>query len=244
MHTKDGAQRQQLVCPFELKDLTDKGTFTGYGSIFNNVDLGGDVIVGPEPFKKFKKTKDGHIRLLAHHDTHAPVGKTHVEQDEKGLWMPDAHLIMDMPSAPATYAGMKSGLLDGLSVGFDVLPKGSAYNEETRVRELSKLELWEISIVTFGMNPLAKIQSVKAAQNIKTVREYEEFLRHHGFTAQQAKAIAAVGWKEGAQPRDVGAEAAKSAAARISAFDFGDQRDAAPVGIKGLLRAVEQLNFQ
>jgi HK97 family phage prohead protease len=232
--------RKQLVCPFELKDLDDKGHFTGYGSIFDNVDLGGDIVVGPQPFKRFKYTKDKQIRILYQHDTWQPVGKSPIEQEAKGLWLSDAQLVMEMPAAPAAYAGMKSGLLDGLSIGFDILPKGSEWDDETRTRKLFKLELWEVSIVTFGMNPLAKIQSVKAAMNIKTKREFEEFLRDAGWSADAAKKIAAAGFKEDAtqQPRDVGSKAVQDLTKKINDLSFGEQRDVAPSGLQGLIDAV------
>jgi HK97 family phage prohead protease len=209
-----GVERKTIVCPFEFKEGDEKkGTFTGYGSIFGNEDLGGDIIVGPEPFKKFKLTKDKKVRILYQHDTWQPVGKFTPEQNEKGLWMPDAELVMEMPAAPIAYAGMKSGLLDGLSVGFNILPKGGEWDDEAKVRKLTKLELWEVSIVTFGMNPLAKIQSVKTAQNCKTRREFEEFLRDAGFPKAFATQLASKGWPEeesgGSPPANEEAEAAK-----------------------------------
>lgn len=192
-----GIERKTIVCPFEFKEGdAAKGTFTGYGSIFDIEDLGGDIVVGPEPFKKFKLTKDKKVRILYQHDTWQPVGKFTPEQNEKGLFMPDAQLIMDMPAAPIAYAGMKSGLLDGLSVGFNILPKGAEWDEEQKVRKITKAELWEVSIVTFGMNPQAKIQSVKQVQNIKTKREFEEFLRESGFPKALSTLIASKGWPE------------------------------------------------
>lgn len=224
---KDAGQRKSLICPFEVKDLTEAGSFTGYGSIFGNEDLGGDVVM-PGAFKKFKYTKDKKIRLLYQHDTWQPVGKFTPEQDDKGLWMPDAQLVLDMPGAMGAYAGMKSGLLDGLSIGFDILPKGAEYDEENKVRRLTKLELWEVSIVTYGMNPLAKIQSVKSAQNIKTIREFEEFLRENGYSAAAAKGIAAAGFKESvSQPRDEGETGLQQLTEKVRNMSFGEQRDAA-----------------
>lgn len=240
MQRKDASQCKRIVCPFDVKDLDEKGHFTGLGAVFGNVDLGGDRIVGPNPFKKFKYTKDKQIRVLYQHDTYVPVGKSPVEQDDKGLHLTDAQLVMDMPGAPGAYAGMKSGLLDGLSVGFDTLPNGRKWIEEEKVWELTKLELWEVSIVTFGMNPLAKIQSVKAAQNIRTVREFEEFLRDAGFTATQAKKIAVAGFREDtteSQPRDVG-EAAQQAADRIKSW-VPEERDVPVHSISDLIKAVE-----
>jgi hypothetical protein len=249
MFRKDSGQHHRIVCPFELKELSEDGTFSGYGAVFGNIDLGGDKIIGPKPFKQAELTKDKKVRILYQHDTDKPIGKSPFEQEEKGLYLPEAQLVMDMPYAMATHAGMKSGLLDGLSIGYDVLPNGSKWIDQPDDgtqphRELSKLKLWEVSVVTFGMNPKARIDRVKSAQGIRTKREFEEFLREAGFTAEQAKSIAACGFKEVPaveQPRDVGDTAAE-AAKRISALSFDDPRDAAPTTIKGLLDFVE--NFK
>jgi HK97 family phage prohead protease len=242
INVKDAGQRKSIVCPFRFENLTEAGSFTGYGSIFGNEDLGGDVVM-QGAFRKFKYTRDKKVRLLYQHDTWQPVGKFTPEQDEKGLFMADAQLVLEMPGAMGAYAGMKSGLLDGLSIGFDILPKGSEYDEEAKVRRLTKLELWEVSIVTFGMNPLAKIQSVKTANNIRTKREFEEFLRESGWSVDAAKKITAAGFKEEvpeSQPRDVG-DTCREAAERIKSFTIGDQRDVAPVGLKGLMDFVNSI---
>lgn len=233
----------QLVCALhEFKGSEDDtvGTFTGYGSIYDKEDLGGDVIVGPKPFKKFKLTKDKKVRILYHHNVEQPVGKFTPEQDEKGLWMPDAALVMDMPAAPVAYAGMKSGLLDGLSVGFDILNKGAVYNEDLNVRELTALELWEVSIVTFGMNQYAKIQSVKAANNITSKREFEDFLRENGFTKSQARNITLVGFKDEGRRRDADSDLSGTLEL-VKGLTLDDtRRDAAPVsGMKSLMNLVD-----
>lgn len=249
MQRKEGGQRQYLVCPFEIKELSKEGTFSGWGSIFGNVDLGADKIVGPKPFKEVEYTKDKKVRVLYQHNTEQPVGKSPIEQNEKGLYLPEGELVMEMPMAAATYAGMKSGLLDGLSIGYDVLKNGSKWiegdNPADSHRELTKLKLWEVSVVTFGMNPKARIDRVKGSNGIKTKREFEEFLRESGFTAEQAKSIAACGFREVPaveQPRDVG-DAAIEAAKRISALSFDEPRDAAPTGMKGLLDFVQKFQL-
>jgi hypothetical protein len=98
---------------------------------------------------------------------------------------------------------MKGGVLDGMSIGYDVL-EGGAKILESGIRQLFGLKLWEISPVTWGMNPLAGIDAVKTA-NITTIREFEDFLRDAGgFSKSQAVAIAGGGWKTLQDRRDSG----------------------------------------
>jgi uncharacterized protein len=51
--------------------------------------------------------------------------------------------------------------VDGLSIGFRT--EKFRKDQSTGVRRLEKLDLWEISIVTFPMLPGARVGAVKAA---------------------------------------------------------------------------------
>jgi hypothetical protein len=75
---------------------------------------------------------------------------------------------------------------------------------QSGVRVLKALKLYEISPVIWGMNPKAQIDAVKAAAQIKTITDFERFLRDvGGFSHSQAKALAACGYKGLNSPRDV-----------------------------------------
>jgi phage head maturation protease len=64
------------------------------------------------------------------------------------------------------------------------------------------IDLVEVSVVTFPANGLARVASVKAAEAIETIRQFEDFLRDAGgFSHAAAKAIASRGFKA-ADPRD------------------------------------------
>ena len=86
---------------------------------------------------------------------------------------------------------MKDGVLNGLSVGFNILDGGADWEERDGryTRIISKAELWEFSIVPFGMNPEALVD------NVKTIRDFEAQLRGLGYSQRQAKALAAGGFK-------------------------------------------------
>jgi HK97 family phage prohead protease len=191
-----------LNLPTEFKAFGDSGSFEGYAAIFGNVDLGGDIIERGA-FKDIVKGRDGKVKVLNGHRTSDPIGVADVKQDDKGLHF-QGQLILEAPAGRSAYALMKGGALDGMSIGYDVLPGGGKVLE-SGVRQLTGLKLWEISPVTFGMNPLAGIESVKTAGQITTIREFEDFLRDGaGFSHSQAKAIAADGWKALQSTRDEG----------------------------------------
>ena len=196
-----------LNLPTEFKAFGDSGSFEGYASIFGNVDLGGDVIERGA-FKEIVKGRDGKVKVLNQHRTSDPIGVAEVKQDDKGLSF-QGQLILEAPAGRAAYALMKGGALDGMSIGYDVLPGGGKVLE-SGIRQLTGLKLWEISPVTFGMNPLAGIEGVKQAGQITTTREFEDFLRDAGgFSKAQAIAIASGGFKAMQGLRDAGdAEAA------------------------------------
>jgi len=189
----------------EIKALDERGEFEGYASVFGNVDEGQDVIL-PGAFKEFVKTRDGKTLVLYQHRLGEPIGKADVDQDEKGLSF-HGQLVMEDPVARKAHTHMKAGTLDGMSIGFDVLRGGAEFTDDgTRV--LKALKLWEISVVTFGMNPLARIEAVKRAGQISTIREYEDLLRDEcGFSNAQAKLLAAGGWKALQAARDEPGEA-------------------------------------
>lgn len=182
---------KHLNLPFELKALGDTGTFSGYAAVFGNIDLGGDVIERGA-FKELVKTKDGQIIILNQHDSRQPIGKAAVKEDDTGLAF-EGQLVLSTAKAREVYEQMKAGILNGMSIGYDVLA-GGAEVMQSGVRKLKALKLWEISVVTWGMNPLAGIDAVKAASQITTVREFEDFLRDAGFSKSQSLLLASGGW--------------------------------------------------
>lgn len=194
-----------LNMPTEFKAMGDLGEFDGYASVFDHVDLGNDRI-SKGAFKELSLTKDGMVRILNNHNPRDPIGKAHVEEDDHGLRF-KGKLLLDVPSARTAYSLMKAGITDGMSIGYDILADG-AENLKGGIRQLKALKLWEISTVVFGMNTLARIDNVKGADEINTIREFETFLRDvGGYSAGQAKALASSGYSALASERDATPEA-------------------------------------
>lgn len=57
---------------------------------------------------------------------------------------------------------MKTGALDGLSIGFRTVR--AKRDPATGVRRILEADLWEISVVTFPMLPSARVSNVKNAR--------------------------------------------------------------------------------
>jgi HK97 family phage prohead protease len=150
----------------EFKKLTEEGTFEGYLAYFNNRDHGGDMIV-PGAFTKTLKDKKGRVPLLDGHDTSKRLGFLELEEDGRGLKVLKGTLNLAKSAAQEAYADLlfynQNELPLGMSIGYDTIKSDWQIEEDkkTRTRLLKEVALWEGSLVTFGMNPKAKVTNVK-----------------------------------------------------------------------------------
>ena len=185
---------------FEIKAVSDDGLFSGYASVFDNVDSYGDIVrkgAFVESISEWER-KGKMPPILWHHNPEDPIGVyTKMQEDDKGLFVEGRLLIDDVPRAKQTHALMKAGVIDGLSIGYRV--KEYLYNVDEEVTDLIKLSLREVSIVTFPANPETRIEAVKSrldAGELPTLSEFEKFLREAGFSKSQATAIAGHGLRK------------------------------------------------
>jgi HK97 family phage prohead protease len=145
--------------PLDAVDVD--GLFEGYASLFGVADLGKDVVM-PGAFTDCLKKRDASaIRLLWQHDPATPIGRwLTVEEDRRGLRV-RGKLNLAVERARDIHALMREGAVDGLSIGFRV--ERARAERPTGLRRLEKLDLWEISVVTFPMLPGARVETVKQA---------------------------------------------------------------------------------
>lgn len=181
---------------FELKAVQEDGFFSGYGAVFGNVDWYNDVIL-PGAFKASLEkwqSKNKMPPVLWNHNDSEPIGVyTQIYEDEKGLFVEGKLLIDDVPRAKSTYALLKAGAIDGLSIGYSTK---KANQQGNGVRELIEVDVGEISIVTQPANDRSLITSVKNKLEdgeLPTLPEFEKFLRESGFSKSQSTAIASKG---------------------------------------------------
>lgn len=145
-----------------LKGVSGDGSFSGYASLFGEVDLGRDTIVSGAFSKSLKARGAAGVRMLFQHDPAEPIGTWKViREDERGLYV-QGLLSPGVARAREVHALMKSGALDGLSIGFRTVRARS--DKGSGVRRILEADLWEISVVTFPMLPAARVSNVKHAR--------------------------------------------------------------------------------
>lgn len=137
-----------------------EGRFSGYASVFNRLDSGGDIVLRGAFAKSLAKRR-GRIRLLFQHDPKEPVGIwEEMHEDEHGLFVA-GKLVPGVPRAEALKRLIENRALDGLSIGFRTVK--ASREAGTGHRCLSEIDLYEISIVTFPMMEEARIASPLSA---------------------------------------------------------------------------------
>ena len=173
----------------EIKS-NDKGeakSFEAYGSTFGNVDSYDDVVLRGAFLETLNKRTP---KILYQHDTSRVAGvMTAAEEDDKGLLIRGEFLNTTL--GRDVHEEVKSGAIDSMSIGFSI--KESEYDERG-VRFIKAVELYEVSFVTFPANEQAIVTSVKT-DGVKTIRDYERFLRDAGFTKNDSKRFALHGFK-------------------------------------------------
>jgi HK97 family phage prohead protease len=179
----------------ELKREPDNdGVFEGYASVFGVVDQGMDVVARGAFMKSLGKRR---VKMLWQHDMAQPIGVwDQIEEDERGLFV-RGRLLKEVYKGREAMALLRAGAIDSMSIGYRTIE--AVPEADGRVRKLTEVDLYEISLVTFPMLPDAKVTAVKS---IKTIREFEKALRDAGFSQNEAKAIAANGFKGLAAHRD------------------------------------------
>ncbi len=179
--------REVKLAPTETAGMT----FEGYGAVFGNVDSYGDVIqpgAFADTLAAAQKTGTWPAMLLQHggwgmgSDDMTPIGIwTGLSEDGVGLKVQgkfadtvrgrEAYALLKMDPRPA---------IDGLSIGY--IPKEWSQRskpEEPR-RTLKKVDLLEVSLVTFPANGKARVSSVKSLDEIASLADAEAFLREVG----------------------------------------------------------------
>jgi HK97 family phage prohead protease len=117
--------------------------FAGYAAVFDAVDRGGDVV------RRGAFSGAGKVPLLWQHQGR-PVGEIEtIGEDARGL------RVIGRVEAPALAEALQRGAVNGLSFGYRVKEarRGS-------VREITALDLVEVSLVASPMQPLARVHAL------------------------------------------------------------------------------------
>lgn len=181
--------KSELKAHYDEEEDKDYGTFEGYGSVFGNRDLGNDVIEKGAFAKSIKKRTHKGVKLLYQHKSDMPIGVfDEIKEDDHGLYI-KGRLALKTQAGAEAYELLKMGALDGLSIGFRVNPKEVSYDKRGNKRIIKEVDLMEVSLVTFPMNPQATVRSIKG-QEI-SIREWENGMRDaFNLSRSEAKVVA------------------------------------------------------
>jgi HK97 family phage prohead protease len=152
--------QEHKFTPLDLKRVEPDGTFSGYASLFNTEDMGRDIVL-PGAFRdSLRERGPAGIKLLYQHNPAEPIGVwENLKEDSRGL-LARGRLMLAVARAREVLALMRAGALDGLSIGFRAVT--GKRDARTGIRRLARIDLWEISIVTFPMLPEARVAQVKS----------------------------------------------------------------------------------
>ena len=201
-------ETKKALVQFDVKmedDTSTRGVFSGYGSIFGNVDLGGDVVESGAFAKSLNEwTSKGQLpQMLWYHYDQEIIGEwTKMVEDEKGLYVEGKLWINGesrLERAVQAYNVLKSNSVKGLSIGYRVKDRETQENfDGAIIRKLKEIELFEVSIAPWAMNPQASVTGVKSMTdddgNILSKRDVEKILRDSGLSKRQAQAFIASGY--------------------------------------------------
>jgi len=218
--------QQHLNFQLELKQIGEK-EFEGHGSVFGNVDLGGDIVV-PGAFKRSlaRHKQAGTLPQMfwMHKADMVPGAWKEMHEDERGLFVRGE--LADTQLGNEIHTLLKMKAVRGLSIGYQTVD--SDYDKDGN-KLLKEVDLWEVSPVSLAMNPLAKVEAVKSrlscvGEYVPTEREFERILRDVGCSRKVAATVVAKLYDPDTSGmldehlRDAGAvtEVAEAVAARIA----------------------------
>jgi HK97 family phage prohead protease len=164
---------ERKIFPLEVKDVDAEGTFTAHGAIFGNLDRGGDIIRRGAFKRTLRQRKESGRPLKMLYQHSEPIGVySEVKEDHKGLFVKGRPLVEEVQRAKEVVALMRAQALDEFSIGYE--PIEHKINSDG-TRTLLDIELHEVSIVPFAMNPEATLVGIKT-EGFKTPQELIETL--------------------------------------------------------------------
>ncbi|MBI1954101.1 MAG: HK97 family phage prohead protease [Proteobacteria bacterium] len=172
----------------ELKSCDGTGFFCGYASIFNVVDHHREKVAKgafTQTLHQWRKIGEW-PRMLWQHDPKYPIGVwENIVEDECGLFV-KGRLLLDIQKGRETFSLIQSGAITGLSIGFQT--KKSRCEPVSKIRVLEEIDLYEISLVTFAANPLARVTE-KGAYSKPTYQEINQLVQKISLLNQEIKTL-------------------------------------------------------
>ncbi len=170
----------------ELKTLSPHGAFEGYASVFGREDLGHDIVLSGAFRATLANRRPNAVKMLFQHDPCEPIGVWDVlREDAKGLFV-QGRLLLDVARAREIFTLMRAGALNGLSIGYRAVK--SRRDRPSAPRKIMEIDLWEISVVTFPMQPEARIDTIKTTRSFAPHRLSERHVARSSVTEPELAA--------------------------------------------------------
>jgi uncharacterized protein len=135
------------------RDASAEGEIFGYGSVFGVLDTYGDIVMAGAFKESLRKRTP---LMLWQHDSREPIGTwTDVHEDAHGLVV-RGRLETATQRGREAAALVRSKALDGLSIGF--ILRDHDEDTKTGARLIKRVDLYEISLVSFPANESARVQ--------------------------------------------------------------------------------------
>ena len=151
-------KRRGLELPLSAGPGT--GVFSGYASLFNVADQSGDVVLPGAFHASLLRRPAEDIRMLFQHDPAEPIGIwLEVRETDRGLYVL-GRLNKNVQRGRELLSLLECHGIDGLSIGFKTVAARKAKLGQGRL--IAKIDLWEISLVTFPMLESARVDNVKS----------------------------------------------------------------------------------
>ena len=132
-----------------LANFDDSGHFAGYASVFNVVDYTGDMILP----NSFVGNKIDGVELLWQHNHQNPICIVYkAYENEKGLYV-EGRIFLSLNLGREAYILIQNKVTDHLSIGYEAVD----FYYHGDVRCITKVKLWEVSVVTFPANEFAEV---------------------------------------------------------------------------------------
>lgn len=160
---------EKLYKSFELKSADDNGKVEGYASTWTKTpDSYGDIVVkGAFTETLQKRAETGHPFPLCYgHDLNQIIGKVDkIEEDDTGLKIEASFLSSALAQEKREL--VKEGIVWQFSFAYDILGAEQPTEEERKsgiMQKLTKLDLYEISLVPVPANQTAIVTDIKSAE--------------------------------------------------------------------------------
>ena len=200
----------------EVKELSDEGTFEGYGSVFGGApDSYGDIVMPgafAESLVRHKREGTMPLMLFGHNSSELPIGHwVDLAEDGKGLWA-KGQIDTEDAVGMRVHRALKRKTIRGLSIGYEVKSGGQASDpKRPGITMLNNVELYEVSVVNFPANRRSTVTAVKseildlrdriAAGGRLTEREWERlFKEQFELTNSEAERAVRIHFKGQGEP--------------------------------------------